>query len=184
MALIYAVLETHYEYLAEHQFFYNRIQHVVMHHLGPMLLALAWPGETLMKGMPAWLRGVIEHRAVARHRARAAAAGAGDAAVRRLVLPLADPSGALPGDDRRPPVYADELDHGGRRHPVLVPCARSAPVAAGTARLHPACGARRAGDVPADRRGALIAFTSPRPLCVLQHLRPHLSGPRARISTR
>jgi putative membrane protein len=58
LVIIYAVLETHYEYLAEHQFFFNRIQHVVMHHVGPFLLALAWPGDALMRGMPAWLRRV------------------------------------------------------------------------------------------------------------------------------
>jgi putative membrane protein len=62
--IIYAVLETRYEYLAEHQFFFNRIQHVVMHHVGPFLLALAWPGDTLLRGMPASCRRVVEHRAV------------------------------------------------------------------------------------------------------------------------
>jgi putative membrane protein len=63
--IIYAVLETRYEYLAEHQFFFNRIQHVAMHHAGPFLLALAWPGETLLRGMPAWARRIVEQRAVA-----------------------------------------------------------------------------------------------------------------------
>ncbi|MGH9805693.1 MAG: cytochrome c oxidase assembly protein [Terriglobia bacterium] len=55
---IYAVLETRFEYLAEHQFFFNRIQHVVMHHFGPMLIALSWPGKTLSRGMPAWARRI------------------------------------------------------------------------------------------------------------------------------
>ena len=64
--LIYAVLETRFEYLAEHQFFFNRIQHVVMHHLGPFLLALAWPGATLMRGMPAWARRVVAYPPLAR----------------------------------------------------------------------------------------------------------------------
>jgi putative membrane protein len=62
--LIYTVLETRYEYLAEHQFFFNRIQHVVMHHIGPFVLALSWPGATLMRGMPAWLGRFAENRAV------------------------------------------------------------------------------------------------------------------------
>lgn len=57
--LIYAVLETRFEYLAEHQFFFNRIEHVVMHHLGPFLIALAWPGATLTRGMPAWMRRLV-----------------------------------------------------------------------------------------------------------------------------
>ena len=66
LALIYAVMETRYEYLAEHQFFFNRIQHVTMHHIGPFLLALAWPGETLLRGMPPWLVRVIRHPLVVR----------------------------------------------------------------------------------------------------------------------
>lgn len=59
--LIYAVLETHFGYLAEHQFFFNRIQHVVMHHLGPLLIALAWPGAAITRAMPAPLTRVIQH---------------------------------------------------------------------------------------------------------------------------
>jgi putative membrane protein len=64
--LIYSVLETHFEYYAEHQFFYNRIQHVIMHHLGPLLIALAWPGETLWQGLPAPLRRIVGHPYVIR----------------------------------------------------------------------------------------------------------------------
>lgn len=59
--LIYGVLETRFEYYAEHQFFYNRIQHVVMHHLGPLLIALAWPGAALWRGLPQPLRRVVAH---------------------------------------------------------------------------------------------------------------------------
>lgn len=61
MLLIYVVLETRFEYFAEHQFFYNRIQHVVMHHLGPFLIALAWPGAALLRGLPAPLRRLAAH---------------------------------------------------------------------------------------------------------------------------
>ena len=64
--LIYSVLETRFEYYAEHQFFYNRIQHVIMHHLGPLLIALAWPGETLWQGLPAPLRRIVGHLYVIR----------------------------------------------------------------------------------------------------------------------
>jgi len=63
---IYAVLETRYEYLAEHQFFFNRIQHVAMHHVGPFLLALSWPGATLARGMPRRLLRAVTHRFVLR----------------------------------------------------------------------------------------------------------------------
>lgn len=59
--IIYSVLETRFEYLAEHQFFYNRIQHVVMHHLGPLLIALAWPDEPLWRGLPTVMRRIVTH---------------------------------------------------------------------------------------------------------------------------
>lgn len=62
--VIYAVLETRFEYLAEHQFFFNRIQHVAMHHIGPLLIALAWPGAEIQRGMPRPLRRLVEHRIV------------------------------------------------------------------------------------------------------------------------
>jgi putative membrane protein len=64
VGVIYVVLETHYEYLAEHQFFYNRAQHVTMHHLGPLLIALAWPGATLSRGMPEAVLKLATHRFV------------------------------------------------------------------------------------------------------------------------
>jgi putative membrane protein len=64
IAAIYVVLETRFEYLAEHQFFFNRIQHVAMHHAGPFLIALAWPGATLMRGMPGWARRLVQHPVV------------------------------------------------------------------------------------------------------------------------
>ncbi|HVZ52733.1 MAG TPA: cytochrome c oxidase assembly protein [Pseudolabrys sp.] len=56
LAAIYVVLETRFEYLAEHQFFFNRMQHVAMHHVGPLLLALSWPGAVLKRGVPQWLQ--------------------------------------------------------------------------------------------------------------------------------
>jgi putative membrane protein len=56
---IYAVLQTHFEYWAQHMFFLNRIQHVVMHHFGPFLIALGGAGKTLVRGMPKWLHRMI-----------------------------------------------------------------------------------------------------------------------------
>jgi putative membrane protein len=69
VGLLYAVLLTHFEYMAQHMFFLNRLQHMVMHHIGPFLIALAWPGAALLRGMPAPLRrwlgwrplGVVMH---------------------------------------------------------------------------------------------------------------------------
>ena len=62
MAAIWIVLQTRYEYLALHMFFYNRAQHMVMHHLGPFLIALAWPWATILAGMPPAVRRLFEHR--------------------------------------------------------------------------------------------------------------------------
>lgn len=70
MATIYAVLLTHFEYLAQHMFFLNRAQHAVLHHLGPFLVALSWPSETISRGMPPTLRRFCT-AAPARHVLRA-----------------------------------------------------------------------------------------------------------------
>jgi putative membrane protein len=68
IALIYGALQTHFVYLSQHMFFINRLQHLGMHHLGPFLIALAWPGETIDRGMPEiarriaradWLRRIL-----------------------------------------------------------------------------------------------------------------------------
>jgi putative membrane protein len=65
MVAIYGVLQTHYDYMAQHMFFLNRAQHVVMHHLGPLLIALGWPGATIKRGMPRWARQATESRTIA-----------------------------------------------------------------------------------------------------------------------
>ncbi|MBR0551071.1 cytochrome c oxidase assembly protein [Stakelama marina] len=62
MLLIWAVLQTRFEYVAQHMFFMNRIQHVVMHHLGPFLIAVAWPWPTLYRGLPSRLRALVDGR--------------------------------------------------------------------------------------------------------------------------
>jgi putative membrane protein len=59
---IYTVVQTRFDYMAQHEFFLNRIQHILMHHLGPYLIALAWPGEALSYGMPSPLRRITESR--------------------------------------------------------------------------------------------------------------------------
>ena len=66
VASIYAVLLTHFEYAAQHMFFLNRLQHMMMHHVGPFLIALAWPGDALLRGMPAPLRRAIQRPFVGR----------------------------------------------------------------------------------------------------------------------
>lgn len=62
MLAIWIVIQTRYEYLALHMFFYNRLQHMVMHHLGPFLIALAWPWPTILAGMPPGLQRLFRHR--------------------------------------------------------------------------------------------------------------------------
>jgi putative membrane protein len=63
---IYAVLQTRYDYIAQHVFFLHRVQHLVMHHLGPFLIALAWPGAAIRRGMPAPLRPLLDNRLLLR----------------------------------------------------------------------------------------------------------------------
>lgn len=60
VAAIYAVLQTRFEYLSQHMFFLNRAQHVVMHHLGPFLVALGCAGKMIKRGMPPQLRRLAE----------------------------------------------------------------------------------------------------------------------------
>ena len=64
VAAVYAVVQTRFDYMAQHAFFLNRVQHIFMHHLGPFLIALAWPGEALYRGMPAPLRRITDMRAL------------------------------------------------------------------------------------------------------------------------
>jgi putative membrane protein len=65
MSVVYAMVQTRFEYLAEHMFFLNRTQHIGMHHLGPFLIALSWPGATIRLGMPSTVRHLTEHPLIA-----------------------------------------------------------------------------------------------------------------------
>lgn len=77
LVLLWGVTQTGFEYLAQRMFFTNRLQHVAMHHLGPVLLALSGAGPVLLAGGPGWLRrlcaswpvamayGVIQQPAIA-----------------------------------------------------------------------------------------------------------------------
>ncbi|WP_300783700.1 cytochrome c oxidase assembly protein [Enhydrobacter sp.] len=64
LLVIYAALQTRFDYMAQHMFFLNRAQHVIMHHIGPSVAVLGWPGETIKQGMPRRLRSIVEHRGV------------------------------------------------------------------------------------------------------------------------
>lgn len=65
LVLIYAAMHTRLDYYAEREFFIHRTQHVVLHHLGPFLIALAWPGSALRAGLPEAWRGRRYEQAVA-----------------------------------------------------------------------------------------------------------------------
>lgn len=59
LLVIYIGLHTQLDYYAEHQFFMHRLQHLGLHHLGPFLVVLAYPGPTLRLGLPLrWRRAL------------------------------------------------------------------------------------------------------------------------------
>jgi putative membrane protein len=59
LALFYLALHTRLDYYAEHQFFVHRIQHLVLHHLAPLIMMAAYPGVALRAGLPLRWRGVL-----------------------------------------------------------------------------------------------------------------------------
>jgi putative membrane protein len=70
LVLSYAVLNTQFDYYAQHEFFMHRLQHLALHHLGPFLMALGLPEGTVDAWQAArrhkavrWLR-VLVHPAV------------------------------------------------------------------------------------------------------------------------
>lgn len=52
MALLYLSLHTRVDYYAERMFFVHRVQHLVLHHLGPLVLMAAYPGSVIRAGLP------------------------------------------------------------------------------------------------------------------------------------
>ena len=56
VAVLYVPLQTHYDYLAQHMFWIHRLQHLLLHHIGPILIALAVPWTVMAAGLPAGWR--------------------------------------------------------------------------------------------------------------------------------
>lgn len=56
LGLIYAVLQTYIDYLSGHMFWVHRLQHLILHHIGPFLLALSTPVGIMARGVPLRLR--------------------------------------------------------------------------------------------------------------------------------
>ena len=69
LALNYAVLQTYFDFLAQHMFWVHRLQHLILHHIGPVLLVLSAPVAVLKAGLPQgvqralrlpWIRAPLE----------------------------------------------------------------------------------------------------------------------------
>ncbi len=65
--LLYCALQTSWDYYASHMFFVHRLQHFILHDVGPALLAASAPAAALSNGLPQWLRPRVT-RALARLR--------------------------------------------------------------------------------------------------------------------
>lgn len=66
VGLICASMQTWLDYAAQHMFFIHRLQHLVLHHTGPFLIALSNPGDAIWEGLPAGVRKKLQHRALVR----------------------------------------------------------------------------------------------------------------------
>jgi putative membrane protein len=51
LGLIYVVLQTRMDYLSQHMFWIHRVQHLVLHHVGPVLIVLAAPLTVMARGL-------------------------------------------------------------------------------------------------------------------------------------
>jgi putative membrane protein len=56
VVLTYIVLQTHFDYYAQHMFWIHRLQHLVLHHLAPFLIMLTVPQIVMANGIPQHLR--------------------------------------------------------------------------------------------------------------------------------
>jgi putative membrane protein len=59
LAAIYVVLQTRFEYYAQHSFFMHRLQHLVLHHVAPFLIALSAPAAILAAGLPEFAHRLV-----------------------------------------------------------------------------------------------------------------------------
>jgi putative membrane protein len=61
LALDYAALQTYFDYLSQHMFWVHRLQHLVLHHVAPVLLVLSAPGRAMSLGLPpGWRQRILE----------------------------------------------------------------------------------------------------------------------------
>ncbi len=52
MIVLYLSMHTRIDYYAERMFFIHRLQHLALHHLGPLLIMGAYPGQVMRAGLP------------------------------------------------------------------------------------------------------------------------------------
>lgn len=52
VALNYAVLQTYFDFLSQHMFWVHRLQHLILHHIGPVLIVLSGPAPVLRAAVP------------------------------------------------------------------------------------------------------------------------------------
>jgi len=55
LLLTYLVLQSYFDYLSQHMFWIHRLQHLVLHHLGPFLMILATPPALVRHALPLWV---------------------------------------------------------------------------------------------------------------------------------
>ncbi len=64
VVILYLSLHTRIDYYAERMFFIHRLQHLILHHLGPLLIMGAYPGQVMRAGLPkAWRLRLRDFRA-------------------------------------------------------------------------------------------------------------------------
>ena len=56
LLLVYLVMHTYVDYLSQHMLWIHRVQHLVLHHLGPFLMLLGMPWKVLPAGVPARMK--------------------------------------------------------------------------------------------------------------------------------
>jgi putative membrane protein len=61
---LYAMVQTHIDYYAQHMFFIHRAQHFILHHVGAFLIALGASGSVLWAGMPEFLKPIFSSKPV------------------------------------------------------------------------------------------------------------------------
>lgn len=52
LIMIYVVMQTYVDYLSQHMFWVHRVQHLILHHIAPILIVLSYPHEVMGDGLP------------------------------------------------------------------------------------------------------------------------------------